>query len=473
MAATWIKSLHISKTMTKSSAVAAVIDYVKNPQKTDDGRLITSYECDSRTADEEFLLSKKEYEYITGRSQGKRDVLAYHIRQSFKPGEITPEEANEIGRQLAMSFTKGKHAFVVCTHIDKAHVHNHIIFNSTTLDCEHKFVNFFRSGRAIRRISDLLCAEHGLSVIENPKPSKGSYGDWLGENKKPTHKDDLRRLIDEVIPTNATFDDFLQKLRECGCVVSTKRKMPSLVAPGWKKPCRLDSLGENYSEAVIRERLGIEKVRAAGGDSGTHTRVSLLIDIQAKIQEGKGKGYENWAKIFNLKTAAHTLIFLQEQGIDSYDDLVKKSSSASDDFTALTAQIRDKESKLKDIAELQKQIGTYGKTRDVYAKYKASKWSRDFYDEHTTEIILHRAAKKYFDEQGFKGKLPSINSLKQEYATLAAEKKTLYGDYHKLKDTSRELTIALGNARQILGVTQDAQTRENSRANEHRNSHEL
>ena len=143
MATTWIKALHISKTMTKSSAVAAVIDYVGNPQKTDNGRLITSYACDSRTVDDEFLLSKREYEFLSKRGQGRRDVIAYHIRQAFKPGEITPEEANKIGYDLAMSFTKGQHAFVVCTHIDKAHIHNHIIFNSTSINCERKFKDFY------------------------------------------------------------------------------------------------------------------------------------------------------------------------------------------------------------------------------------------------------------------------------------------------------------------------------------------
>jgi hypothetical protein len=476
MAATWLKPLKIKQGKTSQFAVAAVIDYVENPQKTDNGRLITSYECDSRTADEEFLISKREYEFITGRNQGKRNVLAYHIRQSFKPGEISPEEANEIGRQLALSFTKGKHAFVVATHIDRQHTHNHIIFNSTAIDCTRKFSNFWGSSKAIRRISDLLCAEHGLSIIENPAPSKGSYGDWLGDGKTPLHKDILKRIIDELVPTCATFEDFLAKLRADGYEVSTKRKHITVMAPDWKQATRLDTLKGDYTEAAIRARLGIEKTITTSSDSGTlfaslpSTRqVSLLIDIQEKIREGKGAGYAQWAKIFNLKQAAQTLLFLQENGIDSYEDLLKKSSSASDDFSAMTTRIKDIETRLKAITELQKQIGTYGKTRDVYAKYKAAKWSRTFYDEHTADIILHRAAKKFFDEQGFKGKLPSISSLKQEYATLAAEKKTLYGDYHKVKDNSHELTIARDNAERILGITK----RDTSHEQTKRNAHEI
>ena len=483
MATTWIKPLHVSKTMTKSSAVAAVIDYVENPQKTDNGRLITSYACDSRSADDEFLLAKKEYEYITGRNQGRHDVIAYHIRQAFMPGEVTPEEANEIGRQLAMSFTKGNHAFVVCTHIDKAHIHNHIVFNSTSINCERKFKNFFFSNMATRRISDLLCAEHGLTVIENPKSSRGSYADWLGENRTPTWKEILKQKIDEALPRSVTFEDFLSAMKSAGYEVRDNRKYISFLASGQKKPTRMKSLGDDYTEAAIRARLGKARIITGGGDSGQRDAVikppitvtgeapNLLIDIQAKLRDGKGAGYAQWAKIFNLKEAAKTLIFLKENGIDSYEDLKKKSSSASGDFAALTKRIKEIEARQKEIAELQKQIGTYGKTRDIYSKYKASGWDRAFYDVHASDIILHRSAKKYFDELGMK-KLPSINQLKQEYGALASERKTLFAEYHKLKDLSRELSIARANAESILGIKSQTQNRDTGRVQNQHDSHD-
>ncbi len=201
MAATWMKALHAGKKRTATTAIRNIIGYVENPDKTDGGRLITSYACDSRIANEEFLLSKRQYHYITGRDQGRRDVLAYHIRQSFKPGEVDPETANKIGYDLALSFTKGRHAFVVCTHIDRRHVHNHIIFNSTTLDCDRKFEDFKYSARAIRRISDMLCIQHGLSVIVHPGPSRGrDYGQWLGDAKVPSWQQKLKWKIDEVLP---------------------------------------------------------------------------------------------------------------------------------------------------------------------------------------------------------------------------------------------------------------------------------
>ena len=451
MATTWIKPLHISKSMSKSTAVAAIIDYAENPQKTDNGRLITTYACGSYTADAEFLLAKNEYEKRSKRGQGKRNVIAFHIRQSFFPGEVSPEEANEIGYKLAMSFTKGSHAFIVCTHIDKAHVHNHIIFNSTTLDCERKFKNFLWSSIAIRRISDLLCAEHGLSVIEKPQQSKGSYGDWLGSNRQPTNQEVLKQKIDEILPHCSTFEDFIARLIAEGFEVNARRKHVSVKGSGWGRASRLDTLQGEYTEEAIRARLGIAKSVKTGSESGTKTRVNLLVDIQAKLQEGKGAGYAQWASVHNVKEVAKTLIWLKENGIDSYEELVKKSSSASGAFAKTTKRIREIEARQKEIAELQKQIATYGKTRDIYAKYKASGWSRDFYDIHATDIILHRAAKKHFDGLGLK-KLPSINQLKQEYAALASERKTLYGDYHQQKELSRELAVALANTEKILGI---------------------
>jgi chaperonin cofactor prefoldin len=480
MATSWLRPLHAGKGKSIARTLGLRTDYAKNPGKTEGGRLVAGYECAPRSADEEFLLAKKEYETNTGRDQGSHNVIAYHTRMSFKPGEITLRKALEVGYETAYRWTKGKHAFVIGVHTDRAHIHCHIVYNSTALDCSRKFRNFWNSSFALRRLSDLICAEHGLSVIKNPKPSKGrDYGEWLGYNKPLSHKETVKRKIDEIVPFFATFEDFLARLRADGFEVSANRKHISVKAPGREKNLRLDTLKGDYTEAAIRARLGKEKVIASGGDSGDKIRavpaagrVSLLVDIQAKIREGKGEGYRQWATIFNLKQAAKTLIFLQENGIDSYDDLKKKSSSASGDFATLTKRIKEIETRLKEVTELQKYIGQYGKTRDVYAKYKASGWSRDFYDVHAADIILHQAAKKYFDELGMK-KLPSINQLKQEYATLAVEKKKLYGGYHEIKDLSRELLTARTNAERILGMTPDAQNRDASRGQTKRDSHEI
>ena len=320
MATTRIMPLHIGKGRTESQAVSDIIDYVANPQKTDNGKLITGYGCDSRTADAEFLLAKRQYIAATGRVRGADDVIAYHVRQSFKPGEITPEEANRLGVEFAMRFTKGNHAFVVCTHIDKSHIHNHIIWSAVNMDCDRKFRNFWGSTRAVRRLSDTICIENGLSIVENPKPHGKSYNKWLGDQAKPSHREQLRVMIDRALEQKpADFDALLKLLSEMGCEVSRRGKAIRLKAPGWKNVARMDDkLGAGYSEAEIRAVLAGEKRHTPRKNSAVQPeppKVNLLVDIQAKLQAGKGAGYARWAKVFNLKQK----LFLQQlHEMDSY-----------------------------------------------------------------------------------------------------------------------------------------------------------
>jgi hypothetical protein len=490
MASTWIKPLHVNKGKTIAQTLADRTDYAENPEKTEGGELVLGYECDPRTADEEFLLAKHQYDYLTGRSQGENNILAYHIRQSFKPGETNPQEAGEIGYQLALRFTKGKHAFLVAVHTDKAHLHCHIIFNSTNLECTGKFKNFWKSSFAVRRISDLICAEHGLSIIENPKPSRGrNYHKWLGDEKGASWQEKLKMAIDEILPTCDSFEAFINKMQAKGYTVRQGGKHISMCAPEQKRPTRLNTLGGDYTEAAIRDRIA-EQVRDATGSNGgfvklseqnggydktteqfssdqhsdkiienssgnlsdnSHIHVNLLIDIQAKIRAGKGPGYEHWARIFNLKQAAKTLVFLQEKGIDNYQDLLRQSDTAVTIFHTLTEKIKTAEKRMKEIAELEKQIGIYGKTRETYAQYKASGWSRRFYEEHASDLIRHKAAKNFFNELGLKT-FPKISELKQEYAKTLAEKKKLYASYHKEKELMQQLLTAKKNAQSLLGI---------------------
>lgn len=470
MATSWLKPLHIGKGRTVSTAIRDIIDYAENPDKTDNGRLITGYACDTRVADEQFVLSKRQYDYITGRDQGRRDVIAYHTRQSFKPGEITAEQANELGYELAMRFTKGKHAFVVCTHIDKAHIHNHIIFNSTALDCERKFRNFWGSSRALRRLNDLICAEHGLSVIQNPKPSREHYGDWLGKNKQPSFQQLMKQAIDAALEQKpADFDAFLKLLASSGIEAVRRGKflrfrvLSDGTRPGQERFTRCDTLKGHYTEQAIRERIaGVRVVTSGGGNTTIEKplkRVSLLIDIQARMQAGKGSGFERWAKLHNLKEMAKTLIFLQENGLDDYAVLAQKTNTASSVFHERTAKIKAAESRMAEISELQKHIGNYSRTREVYRQYKASGYSKKFRAEHEAAILLHQASKKAFDALGLQ-KLPSINALKQEYAALLSEKKSLYQNYRQDKETMRQLQIMKANVDRILRITPPAPGRD-------------
>ena len=280
-----IMPLHTGKGRTESQAVSDIIDYVSNPQKTDNGRLVTGFACDSRVADAEFLLAKREYISTTGRVRGADDVLAYHVRQSFVPGEITPEEANRLGVEFAKRFTKGNHAFVVCTHIDKSHIHNHIIWNAVNLNCDRKFRNFWGSTRAVRRLNDTICVENGYSIVEDPKPHGKSYNKWLGDQAKPSHREQLRVMIDQALEQKpADFDGLLKLLAEMGCEVSRRGQAIRLKAPGWKNVARMDEkLGQGYSEDEIRAVLAGEKQHTPRRKDAVSTptpKVNLLVDIR-------------------------------------------------------------------------------------------------------------------------------------------------------------------------------------------------
>ena len=454
--------LHIGKGQTTSTAIAKIIDYAQNPEKTDNGRLITGYECDTVTADVEFTLSKQQYLRQTGRRRGRDDVIGYHLRQAFLPGEITPEEANQVGYELAMKLTKGNNAFVVCTHIDKHHVHNHIIINSVDLDCKRKFRNFWNSAWAIRRINDKLCLEHSLSVVNDPLVSKGDYSDWLGSEKKPSYQEQLRRIIDIVIDEKPRgFSNFLEKLKAYGVIVNTDRRYLRLKTAGQTKFTRCNSLKGDYTEQAIRERIEGVRVVAQRKKSKRPTvpKVGLLINIDAAIRAGKGPGYERWAKVFNLKQLSQAVLYLKEHGDMSYEDLKEKTAVAVTRFNNLSAEIKDLESQMTDNAELQKQIINYAKTRAVYAAYRKSGYSKKFRAEHEMEILLHQAAKKHFDSLGDK-KPPHVRALREQYQVLLAQKRKAYSAYKQAREEMKELYNVKSNVEHLLNISEHDTERE-------------
>ena len=455
MAMTRIMPLHVGKGRTESRAISDIIDYVANPQKTDGGKLITGFACDSRTADAEFLLAKRQYIAATGRVRGKDDVIAYHVRQSFMPGEITPEEANRLGVEFAKRFTKGKHAFVVCTHIDKAHVHNHIIWSSVTLDCDRKFRNFWGSTKAVRQLSDTICIENGLSIVENPKPHGKSYNKWLGDQAKPSHRELLRMAIDQALAQKpADLDALFQLLQDAGCEVSKRGKSYRLKLPSWDRVARLDSLGEGYTLDDLLAVLSGQKEHTPRKKSVVRAappKVNLLVDIQAKLQAGKGAGYARWAKVFNLKQMAQTMNFLTEHNLLDYAVLEGKADVATARHNELSAQIKAAEKRMAEIAVLRTHIVNYAKTRETYVAYRKAGYSKKFREEHEADILLHQAAKNAFEDLGVK-KLPTVKSLQAEYAQLLDDKKKAYGEYRRSREEMRELLTAKANVDRILNI---------------------
>ena len=451
MAATRLIALHINKGKTIAQCLRDRTDYAQNPEKTEKGELVTGYECDPMTADEEFLLAKRQYTHITGRRQ-QNDVIAYQIRQSFKPGEITPEEANRIGYELGMRFTKGKHAFLVATHTDRSHIHNHIIFNSTTLNCRKKFRDFHNSGLALQKVSDILCVEHGLSIIE-PKP----YQERVKRTdypKRPSFRDEIRQAIDRALQAKPKdFEAFLRLLEQEGYTCK-RGKHTALRGKGQTRYLRFRSLGEGYTEEEIRAAILGERehrARSKGKPVIAPKRLNLLVEIDARLQ-AKGIRYQRWATVYNLKQMAQTMIFLREHGITDVEQLQEKAAQAVKRFDQLDGNIKAAEKRLVEIAALKKHILNYAKTKDVYVEYRKSGYSKKFYESHREAITLHKAAKDAFNDLGVK-KLPKVKDLTAEYAAVLSDKKAAYAQYRNARSEMQEYLKAQKNVEQFLHLT--------------------
>lgn len=445
MAATRLIAIHHIKGKSMMQCLKERIEYSLNPAKTKKGKYTSFYQCTPEAVVEEFALSKREYEHITGRDQ-RRGVIAYMIRQSFKPGEITAEEANKIGYELAMRFTKGKHAFFVATHTDRAHIHNHIFFNSTTLDCTRKFKNFFLSGRAVQKLSDLICIENSLSVIE-PKP----YSERIKENRyqdSVSKRDLIRRDIDQALEQQPKNMEMLLKLlSEKGYEIKTGVQV-ALKKKGDSRYVRFRSLGAGYTVEDLQLRFA-KNVKIQKKRKGYQKKLSLLIDIQEKMKEGKGGGYTHWAKVFNVKQMAQTILFLQEHEYESFEQLDAATNDIIKRFHHISAELKSLEKQVNESKELKKQIINYSKTRDVYVGYRKAGYSKKFYNEHREEIIIHKAAKEAFDHLGV-SKIPKVKELNQQISDTYNQKRGVGEEYYQLKKEMREMMIVRENVRTML-----------------------
>jgi hypothetical protein len=458
MAATRLIPMHTQKNCSIRKCLKDRTDYVKNDEKTNQGEFLSSYECDPKTVDKEFELSKSQYDLFS--SSRKGDIIAYQIRQSFKPGEITPEEANQVGYETAMRWTKGKHAFIVATHIDKAHIHNHIIYNSTSLDNKRKFHNFFLSSITLQRVSDLVCLEHGLSVI---KPRR--YDEREKRTVYPNRKsirDKIREDIDLIMTKNPKdMNELLKLMEEMGYEIKRSKHI-AIRGEEQKGFIRIDSLGEGYREADFEKIFkGEESFNPSPREKQPHRyekpekKFDMLIDIQKIIAKGKGPGYERWAKVHNIKQISQTLIYLRDHDIRDMDELAKRAGESSAKFTELSQMIKDAEKRLAEIAVLKTHIINYSKTKDVYVAYRKAGYSKQFFEAHREEILLHKAAKEAFGQ--LEGGVPKLKDLNQEYAEILQKKKDAYAEYRSIKEENKELQMAKHNLERFLNQQDEEQ----------------
>ena len=431
----------VTKIKPVKSTLSKALDYIENPDKTDGKMLISSFGCSYETADIEFG-------YTLSQALDKGNNLAFHLIQSFAPGEVDYEKAHEIGKQLADAVTKGQHEYVVTTHIDKGHIHNHIIFCAVNFVDHHKYNSNKRSYYGIRNMSDKLCRENGLSVVVPGKGIKGkSYAEYQAEKTGTSWKGKLKIAVDALIPQVSSFEELLQRLQAAGYEIKPG-KYVSCRAPGQERFTRLKTLGADYTEEAIRERIAGRRAKAAKAP-GEQRGVSLLIDIENSIKAAQSKGYEQWAKIHNLKQAAKTMNFLTEHKIEQYADLVSRIEEMAAESGQAADALKNAEKRLADMAVLIKNVSTYQKTKPVYDAYRKARNREKYRAGQEQAIILHEAAARSLKAAGI-AKLPNLAALQSEYEALQAQKEALYADYGKLKKKVREYDIIKQNIDSIL-----------------------
>ena len=431
----------VTKIKPVKSTLSKALDYIENPDKTDGKMLISSFGCSYETADIEFG-------YTLSQALDKGSNLAFHLIQSFAPGEVDYEKAHEIGKQLADAVTKGQHEYVVTTHIDKGHIHNHIIFCAVNFVDHHKYNSNKRSYYGIRNMSDKLCRENGLSVVVPGKGSKGkSYAEYQAEKTGTSWKGKLKIAVDALIPQVSSFEELLTRLQAAGYEIKPG-KYVSCRAPGQERFTRLKTLGADYTEEAVRERIAGRRTKVAKAPR-EQRGVSLLIDIENSIKAAQSKGYEQWAKIHNLKQAAKTMNFLTEHKIEQYADLVSRIEEMAAESGQAADALKNAEKRLAEMAVLIKNVSTYQKTKPVYDAYRKARNREKYRAGQEQAIILHEAAVRSLKAAGI-AKLPNLAALQSEYEALQAQKEALYADYGKLKKKVREYDIIKQNIDSIL-----------------------
>ncbi len=431
----------VTKIKPIKSTLKKALDYIQNPDKTDGKILVSSFGCSPETADIEF-------EFTIAQALNRGNNLAHHLIQSFEPGEVDYQKAHEIGKHLADAVTKGKYEYVLTTHIDKGHVHNHIIFCSVNFVDYHKYNSNERSYYGIRNISDRLCRENGLSVVAPQKGGKGkSYAEYIAEKTGTSWKGKLKTAVDALIPQVSSFEELLSRLQAAGYEIKPG-KYVSCRAPGQERFTRLKTLGADYTEEAIRERIEGRRTRTAKAPKAERG-VSLLIDIENSIKAAQSRGYEQWAKIHNLKQAAKTLNFLTEHQISQYEDLTAKIEEIQTESEKAGDALKEVEKRLADMAVLIKNVSTFQKTKPVYDTYRKARNKDRYRAAHEGTVILHEAAAKALKAAGI-SKLPNLAALQAEYEKLQEQKEALRADYGKLKKQVKEYDVIKQNIDSIL-----------------------
>ena len=437
MAVTKIKAIR----GTLSKAIA----YILNPEKTDEKLLVSSYGCASETAAREFEWTRKIAEQ---KGMNPVRIIARHVIQSFEIGEVTPELAHEIGKQFADEILGGKYEYVLTTHIDKDHVHNHLIFNAVDFVDYHAYKSYKRIYYDMREVSDRLCKENGLSVIP-PSQNKGmGYKEYTEAKRGTSWKQKLKQTIDRLVITAKDYDDFLRLMQEAGYEIKTGKYI-SFRAEGQERFTRSKTIGENYTEERIKERIAGRTPRRSQRQA-TPKGISLIGDIQERIRLIDSKGYEHKAKLTILKEAARTLNYLTENNLLQYADLEKKVEDIHSSYDRTGKELKGVEARLREVQPLIKNISNYQRLKPVYDAFQKAKDKPSFKAKHEAELVIFEAARSTLLAMQGDEKLPSLKTLQAEQQRLLEEQQRLYDERAKLKKEARMIDTLKANVDDFL-----------------------
>ena len=430
--------------------MSKAIAYILNPEKTDDKLLVSSYGCASETAAREFEWTRKIAEQ---KGMNPVRIIARHVIQSFEIGEVTPELAHEIGKQFADEILGGKYEYVLTTHIDKDHVHNHLIFNAVDFVDYHAYKSYKRIYYDMREVSDRLCKENGLSVIP-PSQNKGmGYKEYTEAKRGTSWKQKLKQTIDRLVITAKDYDDFLRLMQEAGYEIKTGKYI-SFRAEGQERFTRSKTIGENYTEERIKERIAGRTPRRSQRQA-TPKGISLIGDIQERIRLIDSKGYEHKAKLTILKEAARTLNYLTENNLLQYDDLEKKVEGVHSSYDRTGKELKGVEARLREVQPLIKNISNYQRLKPVYDAFQKAKDKPSFKAKHEAELVIFEAARSTLLAMQGDEKLPSLKTLQAEQQRLLDEQQRLYDERAKLKKEVKQIETIKSNVDTFLAPSAD------------------
>lgn len=442
MAVTKIKAIR----GTLSKAIA----YILNPEKTDEKLLVSSYGCASETAAREFEWTRKIAEQ---KGMNPVRIIARHVIQSFEIGEVTPELAHEIGKQFADEILGGKYEYVLTTHIDKDHVHNHLIFNAVDFVNYHAYKSYKRIYYDMREVSDRLCKENGLSVIP-PSQNKGmGYKEYTEAKRGTSWKQKLKQTIDRLVITAKDYDDFLRLMQEAGYEIKTGKYI-SFRAKGQERFTRSKTIGENYTEERIKERIAGRTPRRSQRQT-TPKGISLIGDIQERIRLIDSKGYEYKAKLTILKEAARTLNYLTENNLLQYADLEKKVEDVHSSYDRIGKELKGVEARLREVQPLIKNISNYQRLKPAYDAFQKAKDKPGFKAKHEAELVIFEAARSTLLAMQGDEKLPSLKTLQAEQAQLFEEQERLYAERNRFKKEAKQIETIKSNVDTFLSPSAD------------------